>query len=95
MAKPAKATTIEIVALNDIEVLDRCTRGRLILVGIQEASFFENFDVLQFSFLNRFSRFVFAILLKQVPVTVDYTRRLEAPRLSESVEEMRDAAPAV
>jgi hypothetical protein len=95
MAKPAKATTIEIVALSDIEALDRCTRERLILVGIRKTSFFENFDVLQFSFLNRVSRFVFAILLEQVPVTVDYTRRLKAPRLAESVEEMRDAAPAV
>jgi hypothetical protein len=64
------------------------------LVGIRETSF-RNFVVLQFSFLNRFSRFVFAILLEQVPVPVDHTRRPETPRLAKSVEEMRDAAPAV
>jgi hypothetical protein len=43
--------------------------------------------------MNRFSRFAFAIL-EQVPVTVDCTRRLEAPRLAKSVEEICDAAPA-
>jgi hypothetical protein len=89
MAKPAKTTAIEIVALSDIEALDRCTRGRLILVGIQKTSFC---DCL---FLNRFSRLVSAILLEQMPVLVDYTRRLETPRLAKSVEEMRDAALAV
>jgi hypothetical protein len=50
---------------------------------------------LQFSFLSRLSRLVSAILLEQVPVTVDFTRRLEAPGLAKSVEEIRDAAPAV